>query len=77
LPVVIDFVGLVFKLLLTWLEIFPDYNKAYKDCAQHPYLFCVDLPSAISQCCFELVEVLGKIWGCCIRAKNNFNHFRD
>ena len=68
---------LVFKLLLTWLEIFPPYNQAYKDCMQSPYLFCVDLPSAISQCCFELVEVLGKIWGTCNRAKANFAVFKD
>jgi hypothetical protein len=73
----VDFVGLVFKLLLTWLEISPHYSQAYKDCMQSPYLFCVDLPSAISQCCYELVEVLGKLWGACKRSANNFAVFKD
>ena len=29
----------------------------------------MDLPAAISQCCFELVEILGKIWGQCPRTQ--------
>ena len=63
LPLVIDLADLCFKLLLTWLEIFPNYNQAYKEATQHPYLYAVDLPTAISQCCYELVDLLGKIWG--------------
>lgn len=36
----------------------------------------MDIQAAISQCCFELVEVLGKVWGQHPRAKNLFTQFK-
>ena len=54
---------LCFQLRLTWMEIFPHYSDAYKETQANPMLFCVDLPCAISQCCYELTEIMGKIWG--------------
>ena len=58
-----EFLRLCFELCLTWMEIFPHYSDAFKDSQQTPMLFCVDLPAAISQCCYELSEIMGKIWG--------------
>ena len=66
---------LVFQLILTWLEIFPLYYQSFKDCIQYPFLFCVDLPAAISQCGYELSEILGKIWGLCRRSNATFQQF--
>ena len=77
LPGIMEFVRLCFQLFLTWMEEFPKYSEAYKECQQYPLLFCVDLPAAISQCCFELVEPLGKVFGMCARARNLFVHFRS
>lgn len=76
LPSVIEFISLVFQLILTWMEIFPLYYNSYKECQQSPSLFCVDLPAAISQCGPELSEILGKIWGKCRRTETVFFHFR-
>ena len=58
------------------MEVFPNYAQAYEECQQAPLLFCCDLPAAISQCCFELVEILGKIWGQCRRTQNYFTTFK-
>ena len=77
LPAIADFVKLVFELILVWMEVFPNYEEAFRECQTAPLLFCVDLPAAISQCCFELVELLGKIWGQCARATNYFRAFRS
>ena len=51
--------------------------EAFKACKKYPMLYCVDLPAAITQCCYELVELLGKIWGQCHRAKVFFATFKD
>jgi hypothetical protein len=72
LPAIVEFMQLVFELILAWMEIFPLYYQSFKECEQHPLLFCVDLPAAISQCGFELSEILGKIWGLCRRTNATF-----
>lgn len=51
------------------MEVIPHYQDAFRECKQYPLLYCVDLPGAISQCCYELVELFGKIWGQCPRTK--------
>jgi hypothetical protein len=28
-------------------------------------------------CCYELVELLGKTWGLCVRARTFFAHFKS
>jgi hypothetical protein len=48
LPEIVEFMSLVFQLILTWMEVFPAYYPSYKECLQSPLLFCVDLPAAIS-----------------------------
>jgi len=77
LPGIVEFVRLCFELLLTWMEVFTKYQEAFKESQQNPHLFCVDLPAAISMCCFELVELLGKTWGLCVRARTFFTHFKS
>ena len=32
IPETIDFIRLVMELALIWLEIFPNYSKAFKEC---------------------------------------------
>lgn len=58
------------------MEVFPNYQDSFRECKQYPLLFCVDIQAAISQCCYELVEILGKIWGQCSRARNLFATFK-
>ena len=72
LPGIIEFLRVVFELILTWMEVFPRYLETFGECQTNPLLFCADLPAAISMCGFELVELLGKIWGLCPRARNLF-----
>ena len=77
LPGITEFLRLCFQLVLTWMEIFPLYSDAFRECVSTPLLFCVDLPAAISQCCYELTELLGKIWGQNIRCTEFFADFKD
>ena len=76
LPGIIDFVRLCYRLVLTWMEIFPLYNDSYRECRDSPLLFCVDLPAAISNCCYELCELFGKVFGLCNRTRNMFAAFK-
>ena len=76
LPGIAEFLRVVFELILTWMEVFPRYLDSFHECQTNPLLFCADLPAAISQCGFELVELLGKIWGLCPRARNLFSTFK-
>lgn len=72
-----EFVRICFQLALCWMEEFPKYAEAYRECQQNPLLFCVDLPAAISCCCFELVEPIGKMFGLCQRARNYFAIYKN
>ena len=54
LPSILNFVELVFKLTLKWLEIMPLFVASYKEAIVTPNLFNVDLHSAISMCGYEL-----------------------
>jgi len=40
-------------------------------------LYNVDLAAAISQCGYELAQILGKFFGMCKRAVPFFQHFRS
>ena len=65
------------EMVLIWFEIFPHYLKAFKETKQYDKMYMIDLPSAISQCGYELTEILGKIWGTCLRARNFFNQYKS
>lgn len=76
LPARVEFITQVFELIITWLDIFPSYVEAYKECHATPNLMLVDVGCAISQCGYELLKLLGMVFGMCRRTNNFFSDFQ-
>ena len=36
IPAIFEFMQEVFKLILKWMEIFPNYLQSFNECQQHP-----------------------------------------
>mmetsp|Transcript_36080 Transcript_36080/g.55403 ORF Transcript_36080/g.55403 Transcript_36080/m.55403 type:complete len:242 (+) Transcript_36080:625-1350(+) len=74
---IFEFTSEVFKLVIKWIEIFPQYLDVYKLCQKHPHLFAVDVRAAVASCGYELFDIVGKCAGFCDRTKVFFSTFKN
>lgn len=74
LPLVLDLVKKLFEVILTWLNILPNYKESLKELKVN-YLYVTDLASAIANCGSELGKMLGQCFGMCKRANEFYMKF--
>ena len=72
LPMIFMFMQDVFKLILKWMEIFPQYLSSYQEALHHSQLYLVNMDAAIAMCGPELFGILEKCFGGCSRCSKFF-----
>lgn len=77
LPAILDFIEVVFQMIIRWYQLIPSYASSWKEAIATPNLFNVDLSAAISLCCYEVSNIFGKLFGICKRVKNFFNKYKQ
>ena len=65
---IFEFCVEVFRLVLKWIHIFPEYMESYHRHMQYPNFFLVDLDTAIAACGNEIFGMLHKCFYLCDRA---------
>lgn len=75
LPKIDIFIKAVMRLIVTWLVKIPKMTKTLEEIEAVPLLFIVDPSAAIVECCYELMETLGKFFGADMRALRFFSFY--